>query len=309
MDTSRLDVNTMYLNINNFSEIIGEKINLPPESLRNYILANISIAIVRNTTMKRAINRIYTKDKEKYYLETKKSSCVNHIILTFGTLEQELECRKVLGVLLVAENDYILRNNIIKLLRKNYPSIYSAVKNHDKRPLISRYNKMDEFTRSIEFRLDEAIYFYFSIYRSMEAVDIGFIQSIIDDMQFFETSAPINKDVSKEIELHKAKIQELKDYLKNNYGKISNYKDILTNSNPSLVSYGETLNNLFTINKFDINHLFSDYQFINIDEILLAYIKNHNQSIDDSLLLFSIVSKVSLLLTSLRLSISKDKVS
>ena len=111
------------LNIESFSKMIGENMEYIFRSIfKNYILANISIAMIRNTELKKNIDKLYLLDKIKYYNAAINSSCINHIIMTQGTLEQEIEGRKALGILLIAEKDYNLRNNIITLLRKAYPS-------------------------------------------------------------------------------------------------------------------------------------------------------------------------------------------
>ncbi len=147
--------------------------------------------------------------------------------MTQGTLEQEIEGRKALGILLIAEKDYNLRNTVIKLLRKYYPIVFNAVKKHDKRELIKRYLQMDEVTRKTEGRIDAAVYFYFGIYRSAEAVDQGFFKSIINDVKAFEFYDPMTRDIAKELEIHKSEIQEIKALIKREYGKINSYKDIL----------------------------------------------------------------------------------
>ena len=185
---------SMNLNIESFSKMIGEKWDISSSIFKNYILANISIAMTRNTELKKNINKLYLLDKMRYYNAAINSSCINHVIMTQGTLEQEIEGRKALGILLIAEKDHNLRNNIITLLRKSYPLIFNAVKKHDKNELTKRYLQMDKITRKTEARLDASIYFYFSIYRSEEAVDQGFIISIIEDMNFFEFCDPITRD-------------------------------------------------------------------------------------------------------------------
>jgi len=280
------------LNIESFSKMIGETWNVPANVLENYILANVSIAMIRNSEMKKAINKLYLLDEIKYYDAIKMSSCTKHVIMTQSTLEQEIEGRKALGILLIAEKDYKLRNTVIKLLRKYYSVVFNAVKKHDKKELTKRYLQMDEVTRKTEARLEAAVYFYFGMYRSVEEVDQGFFESIINDIKMFEFYDPMTRDITKELEVHKSEIQEIKALLKRKYGKIDNFKDILNSDIQPIEELGGILENMFIINKLDVNHLFSDSNFLNIDEILLSYIKRDNKILDPKVILETLVNGI-----------------
>jgi len=280
------------LNIENFSKMIGETWNVPKNILRNYILANVSIAMISTPDIKNDINKLYLLDEIKYYDAVKISSCAKHVIMTEGTLEQEIEGRKALGILLIAEIDYNLRNKIIKLLRKYYSVVFNAVKKHDKKELTKRYLQMDEATRKSQARLEAAIYFYFGIYRTVNEVDQGFFKSIIEDIKMFEFYDPMTSDISKELEVHKSEIQTIKAILKREYGKINSFKDILNSDTQSIEKLGENLKNIFIINKLDVNHLFTNSNFLNIDEILLSYIKMGYTTLDPKIILQVLVNGI-----------------
>ncbi|MCB2293355.1 hypothetical protein LGK95_07455 [Clostridium algoriphilum] len=292
MELVKEDLDQINLTIESFSRMIGETWNVSPNILENYILANVSIAMIRNSEIKKDINRLYLLDEIKYYEAIKMSSCTNHVIMTQGTLQQEIEGRKALGILLIAEKDYNLRSTVIKLLRKSYSVVFNAVKKHDKKELTKRYLQMDEITRKTEARIEAAVYFYFGIYRSVEEVDQGFFKSIIDDIKIFEFYDPMTRDITKELEVHKLEIQEIKATLKREYGKINSFKDILNSDIHHIEELGGILENMFIINKFDINHLFSDSNFLNIDEILLAYIKRGNKISDPKVIIESVVNGI-----------------
>lgn len=292
MEYEKDNMNTVAINIETFSKMIGESCNINPDNLRNYLLANISVGLTINNEMIQDINKLYLQDKFKYYNAAESSTCINNIILTQGTLEQEINSRRTLGILLIAEIDFNLRSKVIKILRKFYPIVYNSVKKHDKKNLAKKYLHMDEVSRGIQGRLDSAVYFYFSIYRSPEAVDQGFIKSIITEINNFEFSNPIAADISKELEFHKSEIQEIKALIKREYGKINNFKDIVTNTNKDIVDASNILENLFLINKLDINYNFSNSHFLNIDEIILAYIKSDNNNSDYKSILQSLINGI-----------------
>lgn len=292
MEYTKENLDTMYMNIENFSKTICEKWHIAPDTLRNYIFANLSIALAINTEMLKDINKLYALDKLKYYNTAKNSTCINHVIMKQGTLEQEIYARKVLGILLIAEIDANLRNNVIKLLRKHYPIVYNSVKKRDKRDLAKKYSQMDKITRIIFSRLYGAIYFYLGMYRSPELVDQGFFISIIEDLKDFEFGSFITTNVDEELKVHKDKIQEIKTLIKKEYGKIYSYKDLLDNDFKDVEEFRDIFKNLFFTNKLDANYIFYNSNFLNIDEIILSYIKKSNNKLDSKIILQTLINGI-----------------
>lgn len=272
--------NTTWDNIENFSKFIGSSYRVNADIIKNYLLANISSALTINNDVITDISSLYLQDKFKYNNAANNSTCINSIIFKQGTVEQELCCRRALGILLIAETDLNLRYKVIKILRKFYPIVYNSVKKNNRKELAEKYIRMDELSREAEARLDAAVYFYFSIYRSSEKVHQAFINSIVTEIENFESYSPLTANIDEELKLHKAEIHEIKLLLEKNYGKIENYKDILFNKNKEVRASGTMGENLFYIDKFDINSIFSNSIAINIDKIILAYIKSGNKNSD-----------------------------
>ena len=269
------------MNITSFSEVICEKWNIDSDIIINYILANISLCIGKNKDMKKEIDKIYMFDQLKYYNAVANSKCIDHVIVKQGTLEHELYARKALGILLEAEYDNNLRSKLIKLLRKYYPIIYNTVKKRDKEKLKNKYMKMDIVTRNLEAKFDAAIFLYFAVYISAEAVDHGFIMSILNDIEDFEFGNMMNQNIENELVKYKTEIQEIKVLIKREYGKIFSYKDIVRHNNENIRNLGYFLEDLFSTNKININHIFDGYEFVNIDKIILSYVRaTKNRNID-----------------------------
>jgi len=279
------------MNIESFSKIISEKWNVDGDIIRNYIFANISLCIARNNEMKKDIEKIYMSDKSRYYNAAISSSCIKHIIVGQGTLKQEIYARSILGILLEAEFDNSIKNKIIKLLRRYYPIIYNCVKTRDKEKLKNKYMKMDIITRGIEARFDSAIYLYFATYISSELVDQGFIISILNDIEDFEFRNLINQNVEAELEKYKNQIQEIKTIIKRDYGKTFNYRDIIRHNNEYISTSGYFLEDLFITNKLNINHIFHEFEFINIDKIILSYVRVSKNN-DSKLIISNIISGI-----------------
>lgn len=219
------------MNISNFSKIICKNMNINEDTLRDYLFANISISLIKTTDMKNDIDKLYNLDKLKYIDAVNNSTSKNHTIIIQGTLFQEIYARKVLGILLIAEDDFNLRSKVIKLLRKHYPAVFNSVKQHNIKSLKTSYSPMNEFNREIESHLLASVYFYFSIYRSPDLVDKGCISSIITDMQNFEFCNAINADMGIEVSKYKPKIDKIKALIKEKYGKINSITDLFTNKN------------------------------------------------------------------------------
>jgi len=261
------------MNITTFSEVICEKWSIDSDIITNYIFANISLCIAKNNDMKKEIDKMYMYDQLKYYNAVTNSKCIEHVIIKQGTLEHELYARKSLGILLEAEYDNNLRSKLIKLLRKYYPIIHNTVKKRDKEKLKNKYMKMDIVTRNLEAKFDAAIYLYFAVYISAETVDHGFIMSILNDIEDFEFGNLMNQDIGNELEKYKTEIQEIKLLIKREYGKIFSYKDIIRHNNENISNLGYFLEDLLTTNKININHIFDEYEFVNIDKIILSYVR------------------------------------
>ncbi len=264
--------NDDYINIENFSRKIGEKIGIGSSIVKDYILAKVSIALASNSDAKIKIDEIYNKDNDKYYGASIKSSTINYILMNQGGLEEEIYARKVLGILLIAEYDFNLRNSIIKILRLYYPEVFNSVKKVDKKKLVNKYSKMDKITREIEAKLDSAVYFYITIYKSPNWLDEGFITAIIDDIMNFEFEDFISVDIQEEIRTKSSKIYKIKEEFHKKYGKINDYKDFIAFINKYDEEKLSILKNIFKVNKLDIDYLFKNDEF-NIDKIILAYIE------------------------------------
>ncbi|WP_160684463.1 hypothetical protein [Clostridium sp. C2-6-12] len=265
------EVNLSKMNITYFSEIICNQWDINSDILVDYIFSNISLGIANNKEMRKEVDKVYNSDPLKYYNAVIDSPCANHVVIKQGTFENEFYARKVLGILLLAESDNSIRNKIIKLFRKYYPVIFNTVRKFDKEKLKNKYLKMDIITRNMEAKLDAAIYLYLAVYLSPEKVDHGFVTSILSDIEDFEFRSLINQNVELELDRYKLQIQEIKSLIKREYGAISNYKDIITNRNIDISNSGSFFEDLFATNQIDINHIFLDNNFINIDKIILSY--------------------------------------
>lgn len=283
-------LNRAYMNIESFSVSIGTNWSLAPMAIRDYIFSIISIGLIRTNEMKKDIEKIYSLDKEKYYNAVLKSSCISHVIITQGTLEQEIEARKVLGILLIAEEDYILRNRLIKLMRKYHPIVHKAVKNLQTKDLNLKYSKKKLETREIEEAVDKAVYFYFSIYCSPEAVNLDYILFIVKEINTFEKASPMTVNMNKELLSNRPEIERIKALVQKDYGNISDYKEVLYSDSYEISDLGGVIENIFIINKLDINQFFYNCKNFKLDKVILAFIKRGIKNFKTATIFQSIIS-------------------
>ena len=267
------------MNIESFSKVISEKWNVNENVISDYIFASMSLCIARNNEIKKDIVKIYMNNELKYYNLAVNSICINHIFMKQGTLKQEIFARKVLGILLESEINSIVRNKVIRLLKKYYPIVFEAVKKHDKEKLKNKYMKMDIVTRNLEAKFDSSIYLYFSIYIYPDSVDQGIIISILNDIIEFGNIMDI--DVDEELKKYKTEIQEVKKELKKKYGQSINYLGTIGNSDERSKKSREFLEELFQFNELNLNHIFDNSKFINIDKIIVSYLRvTNNKDVD-----------------------------
>ncbi|OPJ61907.1 hypothetical protein [Clostridium oryzae] len=268
---------TTHINIRNFSSNICEKLNISSEALEDYIFAMISMGMVRNTLVYDQLNRLYNENKLKYYNIVMESSAAKHVLMKQSTLAEEVNGRKILAIVLAAEKDMELRSKLIKIMRKNYTIVYNSAKKLNNDELKNRYLKMDQVTRSIEGKFDAAIYFYFAIYCFPTSVDQMHILAIIKDVVEFNSANPITVDFDKELNRYKDKINDIKSALRKKYGKIFSSMDAVCSDNKLVAEAAERFENLMISNKLDPKYIFRKIQFIDIDKIILSFIKSgHN---------------------------------
>jgi hypothetical protein len=257
--------------------------------LKFFIFSNVCIGLTRNDKMKAEVDNIYKLDRFKYYNAAMDCKAIRHIILTQGSLEQEIYSRKILGMLLIAEEDLNLRNKIIKLLRKHYPWIYKAVKQASSKELAKRYLEMDKLRTRTERRIYSGIYMYLLKYSSEKNIEKAYVFSIMNDINKYNLYSPMLTDIEAEIKKHKDEINKIKALIKEKYGEIQCYRDVLNIEDEYVENLGAVVENYFIINKIDIDQIFYNSKLPNMDYIILAYIKRGYKSIELEVVVQSIV--------------------
>jgi regulator of replication initiation timing len=255
----------------------------PVYMVKNNIMANIAIGLTMNSSIRKEIEQIYVKDKRRYYEAAKESAGYEHIIITMGGIEQEIYAKKALGIVICAEEDFNLRGKIIQLIRKYYPEVHQIIKNGNRKLSIEKYMKLKGHNAYKHSRVDGSLLVYLSSYHNQDTEVGDILISAFNDINRFENSDPITSNLNEEIEMHKEEFKIIKSRIKKELGSISKFGDILEHKNESISNFALEINNLFTLEKLDVEETFGEVDSINLDSIIIAYIKRGYgvQNLDD----------------------------
>lgn len=90
------------------------------------------VYVCESLTIKRSLmfdlNHLYEIDKFRYYKKAKENPSYDDEYLYEGTLEREVNIKRVLGILLFLEEDDALRLKMKKLMQKHYPEYFYPIK-------------------------------------------------------------------------------------------------------------------------------------------------------------------------------------
>lgn len=260
-------------NLNRFSAYLGNTFHVSPTMLCDNIFCSVSMALSHEPDCREAVALLYQEDSQTYYAAAKNSQCSRHVILSQGNLENDLYAFKALGILLVSENKTEIRKKIIHILRFHYPHIYKTVRKRNFKYLLSVYTDLNYFLTSLETRYERAIYFYLSFYCSPDWVDQGMVNKIAQNIYEFEYYSPIHADLNTEIAAEQKSITRIGEDIRKVYGEISNYLQVLNHPQPFIRNMGYVMENLFYINKLNMDDIYYDYHTLPMNQIYLACLK------------------------------------
>ena len=85
-------------------------------------------SLIVNPGLYSELNLIYQKNKFTYYKKAKENSIFEDPYFTNGSLEREISMKYVMGLVLCAEEDDILRTTLLNKISKYYPDIFELIK-------------------------------------------------------------------------------------------------------------------------------------------------------------------------------------
>lgn len=243
------------------------------------IMASIAIAITENNSMRKDIDIMYEKDREKYYNAAKNFSGYNHIIITQGKLEQEIYAKKALGILICAEIDKELRGKVIRHIRKYYPELYKVLSKgyfEIDAKLIKKHNNRYDNEMALPL-LNTLLYLF--LYKGMDVSGkylADTYKKILIEIIRYESTDSMTENINEGIENCKETIKNLKKEIKRTYGNLNCYKDIMENKDEFVITLGRIIKHILITEKINVEYISLNDNYLNVDNIYLAYIRSGN---------------------------------
>lgn len=288
MEHSNLTHLDSTLNLSSFTSFLSKEFNVSDSVFFEHILCMVSMALVHSSTAIEDIHKQFHSDSNRFYDAASQSSCRNNILIRQNLLETEVNLEEALGLLLVAEYDYIIRKEIIHILKNTYPSIFKTVKKHNFKYLLADYKDLQSFIISNSAKYDRAVFLYLSLYCSPDWVDQNLIYAITQTIYEFECYHPIHADFDQELEGDHKAINNLQNVFKEKYGELIPYRRLNVASFEMFRCISDIIENLFYLNKMDINNISIPDNEICQNKVFMSIIKqnSHPLSTEEKITLY-----------------------
>jgi len=254
------------------------------DTLELYVLPFIIEAMGYNKNIYPDIDRLYQTRKYEFYKAAREHELYTHQIVTEGGLLQEEYCKKALGILLCADADEGICQELNAIFRKGWTYAYLFVENHQEvdlskfmRNFIRKAGRIDAVSDDyINTNLFMCFYF---------AASIG--RKIIEDKMYKElleilsTRMKHYQDWYNRISLNTAsqadlmKVKDLKGKIFARYGTIRDMNTLIS----ALGKQTEQAALLYDYERLSILSIIDGLPFgdTDIEEILLAYVATHEK--------------------------------
>lgn len=166
------------------------------------LLARLAEAFISNTAMLKDLNKLNEKYKYKTYKLARKSYAYTHPIMNEGSLEMEVNIKRMLGLILYGEENAKVSNEIVLIIKKYYFELYTKILKKEKiiNYIIDKYD-INKYLSSFSMPF-EYIAFYLYIKINMGDIEsqeeflrfVSFIWAITES-SFLHYHAIVNKKV------------------------------------------------------------------------------------------------------------------
>lgn len=252
--------------------LIGEE-KLDVISCNNY--AHIAEAFAHDKRVFKDLDKLYEKHKYSAYKLAKNSNAYNHIVITQGSIEMEIYRKKALGLILVAEENDELSEELFKIIKKYFKDLYEIVIK-DKN-IVGFLSKKDK-----DILVVEKSYVYLAFYLSRKVmsntvnIPKNYEMFLLRMKELAIDTARIG-DLSKSknnlIDENKVLIKYIYKRINENKGKYSCYEDIFNSKDNEIQRYDNIIALIFDMEGFSISKLLNSISLTqqDINEIILSY--------------------------------------
>lgn len=254
-------------------EELTENENADLISCTNY--AHIAEAFAHDKRVFKDLDKLYEKHKFSAYKLAKNSNAYNHIVITQGSIEMEVYRKKALGLILVAEKDAELSEELFNIIKKYFNDLYEVViKDKD---ILGFLNK-----KSTEIPVVEKSYKYLALYLSRKVITnnenipinyacfLSYMQELI---VFTSNIDDLSIKKSKLINENKDLIESIHKRISDNKGNYTRYEDIYNGKDIEIKRYERIMAGIFDVEGFSISKLLNSVPLTqeDLNEIILTY--------------------------------------
>ncbi|BAO04852.1 uncharacterized protein CBO05P1_133 [Clostridium botulinum B str. Osaka05] len=121
------------------------------------LLPFVAEALSNNEKIYKYIDKIYNKDKLRFFKLAKENEFYNHVMSQEGNIKQEYYFKKALGIFDGASIDEDISKELLVALEKGWKYVYSYVQNHNKIQMLNFMNKFIKKNKGIENLSDDEV--------------------------------------------------------------------------------------------------------------------------------------------------------
>lgn len=247
------------------------------------LLPFIVEALGYNKTIYPDIDKLYQTRKSEFYQAARHHELYNHQIITEGGLLQEEYCKKTLGILLCANSDEKIVEELFNIFRKGWTYAYLFVKNHTEidlseflKRLIKKQGGIDKVSDDF-INTNLFICLYLSVCADKKVVENDIYWKTIELLRFrlehYKDDCPYRLSLKTSSSELLEKVNKLKDEIYSKYGIIRDLNSLIKVFKEKL----DSIMFLFDFEKLSILSITENIKFTekDIDEILLTFVITH----------------------------------
>lgn len=249
-------------------------------------------ALGKNKQLYNAIDQIYKFNKYKFYEAAKNHEFYNGLMITEGSIIQEEYLKKLLGIIVVAKEDEFVMKQIYELAKKAYNWTYLYVKNnriiyfqHYHKALAKKMRKLDDSLNQMFWNMCIMLFLASKNGNKIieDEISSEFAQFLLDRASFYMGYNRSFRSYAEErISLENQKINNLKKFIFEKYGKINNFSDMT-----KCKFEDKDMDECLLLSDFEglaSDSIFKDIDFTDkdIDLILFLYTKSPTRDLNDA---------------------------
>lgn len=256
--------------------LISDVVDVLNHELYDEILADIASAFGYGTTIQKEIDRIYQENKYCYFQKAKACSAYNDYTVTMSDIYNQVYCRRALGILLCAEEDELLVQKLIGIIKRQYPIIYSFALTYDLKKFSKIGKVLENAVPAVHKTYDSLVFYAILKLNNKDNLSSGhdrYLKSYVKAEQQ-GLQALSGQDNGQILYEYRIPTKMIKKGLEREYGKLRAFEDLYNSQNEYIRKQAVYMCAFFDLEKLSISRLISDITLreSDIDEIIAPYV-------------------------------------